>query len=167
MTSQTPKLQVFISDYELERVLDQAVKAAINEQVGQSIEKHLDAVISEVLVHRIRAVTDEMVRAEVGRVLTEGWAKTNQWGEKQGEAITLASIVRDGLKPFLEGNPHSYNAEDKKPKVQRIVEEFTASEVKKAMQPVIDEAKRQLQSQLDISIGKSLRLTLADALKGP
>lgn len=162
----TPMLQVHISDYELMRTLDACVKAAIDEQVGKSIEKHIDEVIGEVLTERIKAIVDARIVADVERRLTEGWARTNEWGQKQGEVINLDSTVRERLKAFVEGNPSAYSQDEKKSKLQRVIEQMAESDVKKALQPVIDEAKKQLQSQLDISIGKSLRLTLADALKG-
>lgn len=162
----TPKLQVHISDYELERTLDAAVREAIDAQVGRSIEQHVSELVVKAIDERVKSLTTEMLKAEVERVLTEGWAKTNQWGERQGEVINLSTTVRDALKAFIEGNPNAYHVSDRKPAIANLVTELAAEAVKKALQPVIDEAKKQLQSQLDISIGKSLRLTLADALKG-
>lgn len=162
----TPKLQVHISDYDLEHALDAAVHGAIEAHVGKAIESHVGELVAQAINERVKSLTTEMLKAEVERVLTEGWAKTNEWGEKKGEVINLASTVRDALKSFTSENPHAYNREDKPSLLHRTVIALANEAVKESLEPVIAEAKQQLQSQLDISIGKSLRLTLADALKG-
>lgn len=162
--TQKPKLQVFITDYELGQALDQALRVAIEELVGESLASTVKKAVEVALKQRIEAVADGVIRASIEQTLAEGWSKTNQWGEKIGERATLSSTVRERLEAMAKDGDE-YNRRTPS-LLNQIVNEKAAEAVKQGLQPLIDEAKKQLQTQLDLSMGKALRLTIADTLKG-
>jgi hypothetical protein len=153
----TPKLAVHISDYDLQNTLDLAVRAAIEEQVGKSIERFVSQQVGAFVETRVRQLVDEELAAAVKKSLTEGWSRTDDYGRER-EKLTLSSYVRTCLTKPDQYNRQTVVADQ----VEKSVREALAQEFGE----VIKEAKATLRAQLDAGVMKALRFTVADALKG-
>lgn len=160
-----PKLNVSITSYDLIN----ALRAAITTEVRQSVSRSLDEVVrdavEETVRARIAAITDELIRDQVKATLETGWKKTNHYGEPihGAEPVTLRSAVLTAIETFDKSSGNYGNTPSL---LQKIITEHLDKTVREALKPMIEDAKSRLRNELDVSIGKSLRLTIADAIKG-
>lgn len=165
---QQPKLEVNITSYDLNRALEAALDSAIQQRLDSTLTEVVEAAVEKRVGEAVKALSTEIIAEQIRKTLTEGWTKTNQWGEPiSGTTTTLATVVRDQLEA-LSKKPERYHS-DSRPNhtpMEAIVVELAAKAVKEGLEPVLADAKKAFQSQLEVSMGKSLRLTLADALKG-
>lgn len=164
--SEKPVLELKVSNYELGNMINHALAYAMEKHVKASIEKFVEKKVSKAVDALVKEISAETIKAHVEKVLTEGWGKVNEWGEQRGEKVTLSSVVRDGLFAMSKVPERSYHDKATPSPIGAIVQEMAADAVKNGLQPILDEAKAQLRTTLDVQLGKGLRLTLADALKG-
>lgn len=163
-----PTITIKIDDLRIGALLTTALNTQIAVQVKGAVDKFVERAVRKALDEMITAITKEAIQEKVLKLLSEGWTPTNQWGEAQfgAKPMSLSNIVRDELVRLTKPNPNAYRDDEKASPVSRIVRELAEKSVKEGLQPVLDDAKKAFQSQLEVSMGKSLRLTLADALKG-
>jgi hypothetical protein len=163
-----PTISINIDDFRIGALLNVALQQQISVLVRGAVDKFVEKAVKKALNETIASVTKAAIEEQVRKHLTDGWVPTNQWGEPQhgGKPMTLGNLVRDELDRMMKPNPHAYHADEKLSPVSRVVQQFAQAAVKEGLEPVLAEAKKAFQSQLEVSMGKSLRLTLADALKG-
>lgn len=164
-----PVLEVKVSRYELGRMLDSMLKAAVDQHVGEAISEHVEKEVAKAVDALVKEISAETIRAHVQKTLAEGWQPVNQWGEPARGAtpVTLSTVVRDGLLAMSKVPERGYNDRQQPASpIGAIVQEMAAAGVKDGLAPILAAAKEQLKTQLDLSIGKSLRLTLGELASG-
>lgn len=162
-----PVLDLKVSNYDLGRIVDQAVYAAIERHVKKAVDKFVEKKVAKAVDALVKEISTATITAHVEKALAEGWGKVNEWGEQRGEKITLSTVVRDGLLAMSKVPERAYHDKSTPPSpIETIVQEMAAASIKEGLAPILAEAKEQLKTQLDLSIGKSLRLTIGELAKG-
>lgn len=164
--AEKPVIDLKISNYDLGRMIDHALAQSIDRHVKAAVDKWVEKKVSKAVDALVKTISTETIKSAVEKTLTDGWGKVTEWGEQRGEKVTLSTVVREGLLKLSERPPRGYDNKPPLSPIEQIVVNMAEEGVKKGLQPVLDEAKKAFQSQLEVSMGKSLRLTLADALKG-
>ncbi len=165
--AEKPVLELKVSNYDLGRMLDHTLACAIEKHVKKAIDKFVEKKVAKAVDALVKEISQDTIRAHVEKTLAEGWTKANQWGEPTGEKITLSTVVRDGLLLMSKVPERSFHDKVTPPSpIGAIVQEMAAVGVKEGLAPLLAAAKEQLKTQLDLSIGKSLRLTLGELASG-
>lgn len=163
---QQPILEVKIGSYDVGRLFDEMLKTAIVAHVGRAVEIHVERAVKKAVDKLVKEISTATIEAHVKEALTKGWTKVNQWGEPiPNSTTTLEQVVREGLLAMSSPKSDGYNRPAISP-ITAIVTELAAVGIKEGLAPILAEAKEQLKTQLDLSIGKSLRLTLGELAKG-
>lgn len=88
------------------------------------------------LRERVKQIRDEEIRAavkdEIANALTEGFRKTNSYGEPYGDATTLRSVIADLAEKALDARKDSYSN-------SKTLREILAEEVSKAIKAELAE----------------------------
>jgi hypothetical protein len=150
----TVGIKIEVDGWDVEEALDRACHHVIDNRV-KALENEVKEAVAAAVDEKIRSITEEMLRAEVTRLLTEGWPRTNQYGEHiRGEPLTLKSRCLEYLT-----TKDSYSH-------RNIVEEIFKDEMHKALKgdlgKVISEATDKLRAMVDGQIAEKMR----DVLKG-
>lgn len=133
---------------------DAAIRKAIQSAAEQAIEKQIDEAVQPVLTDLLSTVT-----------LT----KTNEWGEKKGEPMTIrefaAKTVTDSLNELVDyqGKPvtDSYSRNGAKRRYVHIVEQMCTTEVRQEVQ----KAAATLKANVGQAFGELVKSALNDQVK--
>jgi hypothetical protein len=137
-----------IVDMAAEMLVDELrenIKKRIQEEADRRLEEWIKAILSDELSAR--------VQASIEAILTEGFHKTNGYGQPIGERLT----VRDFVLDYLAKND-GYNNSSRK---DRIVSAEMERQIKKEMD---DYARPKLRAEIDKVIQSKFAESLREAL---
>ena len=136
-----------------------AERAALDRAIAARVEAMEKARFGSALrcqwIDRLRSLTDEALRAAFDKALTEGWKKTDNYGQETGQVVTLKTRVLDILNPR-----ESYNNP-----VAKVFEEQVGKALKGEMGKLLEEATAKLRAMVDDKIAEKMRGALKDAFK--
>jgi hypothetical protein len=118
----------------LERALDEAVRAAVNEQA------HLLAV--------------EELRPRIRKVLEGEWLESDRYGDSK--RYSLKDMIAGYFKPTSYGGGRSWATE--------LMEKTIAEIMKAEFQPQIEAVRKELRTRLDTILGEKLALAVREAV---
>jgi hypothetical protein len=152
-------IKIEVEGYEAEQALDRAMELAVRQAVETQRSKISEVVEEEVrgaVAEKLKSITEEMIRGEVVRTLTEGWPRTNNYGEAVGgEPLTLKSKVLE----MLTKRKDNYNN-------NQLVDDVIRDEISKALREKfgqeLEAARAKMQALIDGTISDKMR----DMLKG-
>lgn len=150
-----PKLEVTISDYDLQLALQGAVQTYVHTQMETRFEESLTEAIDQAIHARLAEITDKMLTERIEKMLTEGWPVTDRYGNETGRA-TLASKARAVLfeKDQYRGNLG-----------EQVLKELLERELKNDLGVALKEATARLRANIDTTIASKLRSSLDAAFK--
>lgn len=131
------------------------------ETIAESFEEAMNAAISSIIASRVASVADEAIRDGVQKVLAEGWARTNEYGEfiRGGEKETLKSRIGQLLaRQCSAEHPSNLPSE---PYVARIVRE----EVRRALETDFRKDSEMLRGHFREQLTAGLAKKIAEMLK--
>lgn len=143
--------------------IQHTAEAAANEVITNALEEVFqrgwrDEVISG-MRERIKALTDDAIRDEIKRVLTDGWAETDSYGQPTARRLTLGALV---LNYLTKGSDYTRPNEH----LKRMVEEGVNTALKGELGQLLDGAKAKMREMLDETIQAKLRKAFAEVTGG-
>lgn len=147
-------ITIDLAGYDFDEMIERALGRAIQERLSE-LDGEIHDRLKQAVDARFRELTDEALRAECAKILTEGWRKTDSYGSPTGETLTLSSRVRDYI---AKGDGYNNPVQDAH---KKAVDEALKGE----MGGLIKEATEKLRGMLDKTIADKLRAVLSDAVK--
>lgn len=152
-------IKIEVEGYEADKALDRAMELAVQQAVEMQREKLAEAVEDEIrgaVDAKLGAITEEMVRSEVARVLAEGWRKTNSYGEPFGQLQTLKGLILEKIT----GRSDSYS--NSPTMIEKLAQEQIREALQKEFGKELEAAREKLRALVDGTISEKMR----DLLKG-
>lgn len=125
------------------------IDRVIRETVVAQVRKHLEASIEE--------FTQAHIRAAVEAIMSEGWQKTNSYGEPCGPKMTL----RDRIAEQLTSVRDSYS---RKTWLDEVIEKNVTAVFSAEFAKQIEDARHKFRELLDGTIAAKLQESLKSAL---
>lgn len=108
------------------------------------LQEAVDRAARELIDEKAPTIIEEMLRPKIEELLTNGWRKTNQYGEPKGTE-TLTEYIRGQL---TIGAPDQYSRRQQSLAGQ-LLENTISAFIKQEMGPEIEKFKKALRSRLD------------------
>ena len=133
--------------------------AVLNARVEAKLESDFDEwlknAIGKTVEARLRTLTDAALKEAFNKTLTEGWQRTNTYGEPTGPKLTLQSRV---LEYLTKGDGYRDPVAD-------VYKEAVQAELKGEAGKLLTEAKVRLRGFIDSTIADKMREVVAQAVK--
>lgn len=130
------------------------------EILGKHIEQKIEALADKAVREQFDATIKERISKTVDQVLADGWVKTDNYGNANGERLDLKGRINEILtkKESAGYNRESWTLSEKL--VREKVEEVLRGDLNKASQ----EAQAALRKQLDTAVTTKVAETIKSAL---
>lgn len=148
----------------------ETVESAIIEAAGRALIKHLERSLEKSIADEVSAIVSETVTSKVGAiidgVLDEKMQRTNEWGEKKGEPLTLREMIAREKEAWLservnnEGKAvgNSYGTYDTRLQylMKAYVKDRFGKEISAELQKTVDDLKAQMKDNAREALVKSV-----------
>ena len=156
------EVKVTVSDYDGEAwhgEVTQAVSRELVKHIKPSVEKDIEREVKRVMDEKI----DGMAEAELARILDEGVAETNSYGEPKGKRLPFREHVIKGVEKFLasgvdkDGKTSSYRRDSDTPRLVWAIRKAVQEVVAQHFKSIKDEVRGQLDGALRAAIDDQLK----------
>lgn len=113
----------------------------------------LQELVRETVKEHVERLTEEAVKAALSDALTNGWPKTNQYGQETGRVKVKDLALEHLIK--VDGY-------DRENVAQKLAKKIFEETFKKELQPLVDEAKQRVKGALNNGIEGALRKALLE-----
>lgn len=137
-------------------VAEDHIRMAIDREVEKAIETAVADAVGDAVTKLVDRIGQERVGKEIERVMVEGWARTNGYGERTGTAT-----IKDRISEILnQQDCYSGNGRYIDETVKRQVNETLT----KTLKADIDAARNKFKAEVDAVLTATIREALAKNL---
>lgn len=139
---------------------DAVIEAAAAKMLADTTETRRE------LRERVARIRDEEIRSAIAKQVRDAMdqpvQKTSQWGEPQGDPVTIRELIRLELEQFLSAKPRPRNAysDDKTPRnMEQIIAETVSEALRKEFDADIRQARKAITDKVtELALAATQRL---------
>lgn len=142
-------------------------RSGISKTINKIVNEKVDAQVAKLFDQTFSAAIEQTVKDRVESALTEGFTKTNTYGEPQGK-VTIESEVRKALSETKRPNGR-YDGPERSVvghAIADLLEKEVANEVRKQVTAVVADAKAGIREQVARMAGQFLEEQLKKQVGG-
>ena len=137
-------------------VTEDYIRMAIQGAVEKAIESAVSDAVGQAVDAQVERIGRERVGKEIERVMAEGWAITNEYGEARGTAT-----IKDRISKILNA-PDRYSGHGTY--IDETVKRQVQETLNKTLKADIDAARNKFKAEVDAVLTATIREALAKNL---